>query len=139
MSQNKTIKNDSSVINFINNLKDDEKIKDANEICNIMKLSTGYDAQMWGTAIIGFGSYHYKYASGREGDAPLAGFSPRKNAFALYFTAEFDDRENLLTKLGKHKIGVACVYVKKLVDIDQNILKQMIKKSVENLQMLYPS
>jgi len=103
-----------------------------------MNKATGFEPKMWGTAIIGFGTYHYKYDSGREGDAPLVGFSPRKDALALYFSSEFKDRDELLNKFGKHKTGKACVYIKKLADIDQTILEVMIKNSVNHIQNLYP-
>ena len=93
---------------------------------------------MWGPTIIGYGKYHYKYASGHEGDAPLAAFSPRKDSLVLYFESEYEDRESLLSKLGKFKSSKACVYVKKLEDIDLQILTQMIKNSMEKTNRTYP-
>lgn len=94
---------------------------------------------MWGPTIIGFGSYHYKYASGREGDAPLAGFSPRKDSLALYFASKFPEREELLAKFGKHRSAVACIYVKKLEDIDLDVFRQLTKASIKEVRRLYPA
>ena len=94
---------------------------------------------MWGPAIIGFGSYHYKYESGHEGDAPLAGLSSRANAITLYLDSIFEDRDKLLDKLGKFKTSKACIYVKKLDDIDTDVLAEMIVKSVEHVKQTYPS
>ncbi|GFR37041.1 hypothetical protein PRECH8_03370 [Insulibacter thermoxylanivorax] len=94
---------------------------------------------MWGTSIIGFGSYHYVYPTGHEGDAPYVGFSPRKAKISLYLMLSEDDREQLLSKLGKHTTGKACVYINKLDDIDLEVLKQLIQRSVAYLQELYPN
>ncbi|MNY62117.1 hypothetical protein D3C86_1988840 [compost metagenome] len=104
-----------------------------------MQKQTGFDAKMWGPSIIGFGSYHYKYDSGHEGDAPLVGFSPRKDAFSFYAYLTDENKEELLPNFGKHKVAKACVYFKKLADIDPEILKKMISLSVKNLNTLYPS
>ncbi|RDC57532.1 DUF1801 domain-containing protein [Pedobacter chinensis] len=138
MALNKTIENNLSVADFLNGIVDENKKADCFELVKLMVDTTGYNAKMWGTAIIGFGSYHYKYESGRTGDAPLVGFSPRKDAIALYFSSQFKDREQLLSKFGKHKTGKACVYIKKLADIDQQILKEMIANSVSRINSLYP-
>ena len=101
-----------------------------------MKKASGFEPKMWGSAIIGFGSYHYKYESGREGDAPLVGFSPRKSEFALYI-ANFDGKEELLKKFGKHKTAKSCVYIKKLEDIDVEVLKKMTAGSIKHYQAKY--
>lgn len=93
---------------------------------------------MWGPSIIGFGSYHYKYASGHEGDAPLVGFSPRKSKISLYFTLDEQEREKLLENFGKHTKGKACVYINKLEDIDIGVLKKLILHSIEYIQKTYP-
>ncbi|RZK20345.1 MAG: DUF1801 domain-containing protein [Pedobacter sp.] len=138
MAKNKTTENNLSIVNFLNGVEEKTKRDDSFELCKIMNKATGFEPKMWGTAIIGFGTYHYKYDSGREGDAPLVGFSPRKDALALYFSSEFKDRDELLNKFGKHKTGKACVYIKKLADIDQTILEIMIKNSVNHIQNLYP-
>ncbi|WP_017496045.1 DUF1801 domain-containing protein [Flavobacterium sp. WG21] len=138
MAQNKTIETENSVADFINTVEDTTKKNDAFELVRLMQEQTGFEAKMWGPSIIGFGSYHYKYASGREGDAPLVAFSPRKAAISLYVYASPEKREELLSEFGKHKAEKGCIYVKKLSDIDLEILKKMISVSVEHLQELYP-
>lgn len=138
MAKNKTTETESSVTDFINTVEDNNKQKDAFELVKIMQKQTGFEAKMWGPSIIGFGSYHYKYASGHEGDAPLVAFSPRKAAISLYCYTTTENREELLEKLGKHKASKGCIYIKKLEDIDVDVLKKMISLSVENLNKLYP-
>jgi hypothetical protein len=138
MAQNKTTENDLSVPAFLNTVEDVIKRTDCFNLSDIIAEATGFKAKMWGNAIVGFGSYHYKYESGREGDAPLVGFSPRKDAIALYLSSQFKDREELLSKFGKHKTAKACVYVKKLNDIDVAVLKEMVSNSVERISSLYP-
>jgi len=105
----KTTENSNSVAAFIKKLRDPERQQDANAIIAIMQDQSGFEAKMWGPAIIGFGSYHYVYESGREGDAPLVAFSPRKTEFSLYLCSQFEKREELLKKLGKHKSAKGCV------------------------------
>ncbi|MBF4493267.1 DUF1801 domain-containing protein [Flavobacterium sp. JLP] len=139
MAKNKTTETESSVVDFINTVEDEIKRNDAFELIKIMQNTTGFEAKMWGPSIIGFGSYHYKYESGHEGDAPLAGFSPRKAAISLYVYLTPENREELLSKLGKHKSAKGCIYIKKLIDIDAEILKKMVLLSVQNLNKLYPS
>lgn len=139
MAKNKTTETTYSVTHFINTVEDEVKRNDAFELLKIMHEVTGFEPKMWGTAIIGFGSYHYKYASGHEGDAPLAGFSPRKDAISLYLYSSFENKDELLSKFGKHKTGKSCIYIKKMADIDLEILKQMISTSVNELKILYPS
>lgn len=138
MYELKTRPNDESVIAFIEKVESPKKREDAYRLLDIFTDTSGYDATMWGTSIIGFGSYHYKYDSGHEGDAPLVGFSPRKAKFSLYFATGDTKREELLCKLGKHKAGKACVYVNKLVDIDVSVLKELIRQSITFLQETYP-
>lgn len=137
-SKNKTVPTDVSVEAFINALPNEQKKQDSYTLINMMQEVTGYEPYMWGPTIIGFGNYHYKYDSGREGDAPLAGFSPRKAALSLYFESEFPGREEFLAKLGKHKAAVACVYVNKLADIDLVVLKKMTMASVKHTKKKYP-
>jgi hypothetical protein len=139
MAKNKTTQTETSVNDFINAVEDDTKRNDSFELITIMQKQTGFDAKMWGPGIIGFGSYHYKYASGHEGDAPLVGFSPRKDAFSFYACLTDENKQELLPNFGKHKVAKACVYFKKLADIDPEILKKMISLSVKNLNTLYPS
>ncbi|HRP55625.1 DUF1801 domain-containing protein [Agriterribacter sp.] len=133
----KTIETANGVSDFIDTIGDEQRKKDALAIIKIMREQSGFEAKMWGAAIIGFGSYHYKYESGHEGDAPLVAFSPRKNEFSLYLTSAFDGREDLLKQFGKYKTGKACIYVKKLEDINIGILKKMITGSVKFLKEKY--
>lgn len=139
MYKQKTKETDSSVIQFIECVENLKKRKDAYELLDIFTDTTGYEAKMWGPSIIGFGSYHYKYETGHEGDAPLVGFSPRKAKFSLYFATGDVKREDLLNSLGKHTSGKACVYINKLADIDVDVLKKLINQSITFLQETYPS
>jgi hypothetical protein len=139
MAKNKTTETTYNVTHFINTVEDEMKRNDAFELLKIIQEVTRFEPKMWGTAIIGFGSYHYKYASGHEGDAPLVGFSPRKDAISVYLYSSFENKDILLSKFGKYKAGKGCIYIKKLADIDLEILKQMISTSVNELQKLYPS
>jgi hypothetical protein len=136
MAKNKTTATQQSVEGFIATVDDETKRDDSHELVKIFKSVTGKDAKMWGPSIIGFGSYHYKYESGHEGDMCLTGFSPRKNAIALYIM-NFDGREELLKKLGKVKPSKGCVYIKKLADIDTGVLKKMIDTSVKYTKKKY--
>ena len=138
MAKNKTTETETIVIDFINAIADEKKRIDALELIKLMKEETGFDAKIWGAGIVGFGSYHYKYDSGHEGDAPLVGFSPRKDAISLYLSPSFDNKKELLSQFGKHKEGKGCIYIKKIADIDIEILKKMISQSVEDLTQLYP-
>ncbi|PGZ57854.1 hypothetical protein COE58_24195 [Bacillus cereus] len=139
MSEPKMKETENSVIEFIESMENEKKKADAYQLLEIFEEVTGYDAKMWGPSIIGFGSYHYKYASGREGDAPLVGFSPRKSKISLYLIYESEEREKILENFGKHTKSKACIYVNKLADIDINVLKDLIKHTVEIYQNLYPS
>lgn len=130
---------DSSVLEFIENVESAKKREDAYQLLDIFTEVTGYEAKMWGPSIIGFGTYHYKYASGHEGDAPLVGFSPRKAKISLYFATGDTDREELLMQFGKHEAAKACVYINKVADINVDILKALISQSVTFLQERYPS
>lgn len=134
----KTKETDNSVIEFIDNIDSLKKREDAFKLLDIFTETTGYPAKMWGPSIIGFGSYHYKYATGHEGDAPLAGFSPRKAKISLYFDAG-SEREELLKRFGKHTSAKACVYINKLDDIDVEVLKELIQQSVTRTQKMYPA
>jgi len=138
MYEQKTKETENSVIEFIDNVDHPKKREDAYKLLDIFAEVTGYPAKMWGPSIIGFGSYHYKYATGHEGDAPLAGFSPRKAKISLYFAPGDSRREELLPKLGKYTAGKACVYVNKLDDIDIEVLKRLIRQSVDFTKMAYP-
>jgi hypothetical protein len=138
MSKTKTFKTDVDVTEYVNSLTDEKKRTDSFKLIEIMSGVTGLKPYMWGPSIIGFGNYHYVYESGHEGDAPIAGFSPRKSAISLYFSPEFPGKEELLKQFGKHKPAVACIYIKKLDDINISILKKMINASVRHTQKLYP-
>lgn len=142
MAEQKTKPTSADVSEFINSFADTaQKRKDSFELLKLMEDFTGYEPKMWGPSIIGFGSYHYKYDSGREGDAPLVGFSPRKAAISLYVYSGYlgcSEQEDLLHDLGKFKMGKACVYVKKLSDIDQEVLKKLIKSTIDFLKEKYP-
>ena len=136
-AKNKTVENNLSVSAFLNAVEDDQKRKDAKALLKLFKDVTGLEPKMWGTSIIGFGSYHYVYESGREGDMPITGFSPRKQNMTLYIMGGFSDYESLLAKIGKHKTGKSCFYFKKLDDIDQEVLTKMIKKSIIHVKKNY--
>ncbi|MFZ2364343.1 MAG: DUF1801 domain-containing protein, partial [Trichococcus flocculiformis] len=119
----KTKPTEVSVEEFIEEIQQPQKKEDAYALLSLFAEVTGEEAKMWGPSIIGFGKYHYRYAAGHEGDAPLAAFSPRKTALTLYFMLPDERRKELLEKLGKHKTGKGCVYVNKLSDIDSAVLK----------------
>ena len=131
MAGNKTIPTEASVEDFINQVADEQKRADSWTLVNIMEEVTGEPPVMWGPSIIGFGQYHYQYASGREGDMSLTGFSPRKQKMSLYIMDGFDKWDEYLARLGKHKTGKSCLYIKRLEDVDIDVLKDMISKSVE--------
>ena len=130
--KNKTTQTDASVHEFLNSLTDERKRRDSFTIVEIMKDQSGLEPRMWGPSIVGFGSCHYQYESGHEGDAPLIGFSPRKNAVTLYLSQNFEGREELLKKFGKHKTSLACIYLKTIEDIDIGILKEMVSRSLKH-------
>ena len=138
MAKLKTIPQDSSVEAFLDQVADPDKRSDSYDLLEIMKTVTGEQPVMWGSSIVGFGSYHYRYASGREGDWMLTGFSPRKQQMSLYIMSGFDQFEELLNALGKYKTGKSCLYIKSVSDIDVEVLKQLIKASVEYLKARYP-
>ena len=139
MVKNKTTENDNSVGAYIAAIADEKRRKDCSDIVDLLKKQSGFQPKMWGTSIVGVGTCHYKYESGREGDMPLAAFSSRANAIVFYLSLNPDEREEILKKLGKHKTGKGCIYIQKLADIDTKVLGEMIKRSVERSQMKYPS
>lgn len=138
MAENKTTETAGSVSAYLQAIKDESKRSDCTAIIDLVTKHTGIQPKMWGTAIVGFGSYHYKYESGREGDAPLAGLSARANAITLYLGSSFDKRDELLAKFGKHKTGKACIYIQKLSDVDTGVLIIMFKNSIAGAKKLYP-
>lgn len=130
-AKNKTQITEVSVVDFINSFVDKEqKRQDSLRLIELMRKWSGFEPRMWGPTIIGFGSYHYKYASGHEGDAPLIGFSPRKAEFSLYVTVPGHENEELLDKLGKFKMSKACIYFKKLDDINIDVLEKLSKEAI---------
>ena len=130
MAQNKTVPTKSSVTGFIESIPDATRRADAKLLARLMKDVAGEDAKMWGPAIIGFGSYHYRYESGREGDMPLISFSPRKATTVLYNAMQGSEAQALLARLGKHTTGKGCLYIKKLADVDREVLKAMMAASL---------
>ncbi|WP_078544899.1 DUF1801 domain-containing protein [Litchfieldia alkalitelluris] len=138
MYELKTKENEASVIEFIEKVDSVKKREDAYKLLDIFTETTGFPAKMWGDSIIGFGSYHYKYASGHEGDAALVGFSPRKAKISLYFATGDTKREELLKDFGKHTTGKACVYINKIDDINVDVLKALINQSIHFLRETYP-
>jgi hypothetical protein len=132
----KTKVNDASVTKFLNGVADEQKRNDCFEILKMMKQVTTDEPKMWGSSIVGFGSYHYKGKSGREGDWMLTGFSPRKQNLTLYLTGGFDTHAALLKKLGKFTTSVGCLYIKKLDDVDKKVLKELVQASVKRMKQL---
>ena len=139
MADNKTKPTKSSVNGFINTLTDQTRRADAKTLVKLLQNATGEKPTMWGPAIIGFGSCHYTYDSGREGDMPLVGFSPRKAATVLYINTSFSGAKMLLNKLGKHSAHGVCLNIKKLADVDLNVLAALAEKSVAAMRKKYLS
>ena len=137
MAELKTKANKASVDKFLKGIQDEQKREDCFKIVDIMKKAAKAEPQMWGTSIVGFGSYHYKYASGREGDWFLVGFSPRKQNLTLYIMSGFDEYNSLLKKLGKHATGKSCLYIKRLEDVDVKVLKELVTRSVKHMQKMH--
>lgn len=133
MAQLKTQKNDASVEAFLNGVSEEKKREDSFAILELMRDVTGEEPTMWGTSIVGFGGYHYKYASGREGEWFLAGFSPRKKNLTLYIMSGFDDYDSLLADLGKYKTGKSCLYINKLEDVDLPTLRELVRQSAAHV------
>ncbi len=134
MAKNKTTVTEIDVFDFINSYVENEQKKlDSLELIKLMSKWTGFEPKMWGPTIIGFGRYHYKYVSGHEGDAPMLGFSPRKAQFSFYIYSKTEKSDELLKAFGKFKMGKACIYVKKLADIDISILEKICKETIAYL------
>lgn len=129
MAELKTKPNNESVSNFLNSIEEPQKRQDAFEILKMMEQITQSPPKMWGTSIVGFGDYHYKYESGREGDWFITGFSPRKQNLTLYIMSGFDRYDELMSKLGKYKTGKSCLYIKKLSDVDAKVLRDLVEAS----------
>jgi hypothetical protein len=138
MAELKTKPEKRDPLDFINSVDDGQKRKDSLEILKMMKEITGKPPVMWGPSMIGFDQYHYKYKSGHEGDAFVTGFSPRKTSLVLYVLAGFERKDELLQKLGKYKNGKSCLYVKRLSDIDKDVLRELIIESVKYMKKRWP-
>jgi|ERR1700752_4419599 len=134
MAEAKTKPTNESVKDFLNRIPEADRREDCFAIAKIMEEITGDKPKMWGPSIVGFGTYHYKYASGREGDWPVTGFSPRKKDLTLYIMMGFAKHDEMMKKLGKHSVGKSCLYIKRLSDIDVPTLKKLIKTSVQELK-----
>lgn len=129
---NKTVPTNSNVVDFLATLEDEAQRRESEELIVMMQDVSGYPPVMWGPSIIGFGTQHYKYESGREGDMPIIGFSPRKGKFAFYLTYEIERYKDQLEKVGNYQNGKACIYFKRLSDLDKSELKELIRQTYEN-------
>jgi len=138
MANNKTAVTATPVEDFIDGVSDRRKRQDSMDMIALMRDVTGHEPKMWGSSLVGFGSYHYRYESGREGDFFLTGFSPRKSAFTIYIMPGFERYGALMKKLGPHRTGKSCLYVKNLDAIDRDLLKEIIRDSVARMHEKYP-
>jgi hypothetical protein len=138
MTELKTKRNDASVEAFLNTVENQQKRQDSFVLLELMKEVTGEQPEMWGESIVGFGSYHYTYASGRAADWMLSGFSPRKQNLTLYIMAGFEHYDDLLKRLGKHSTGSSCLYIKKLNDVDLDVLRELVAQSVAHMKATNP-
>ncbi len=134
MAENKTQRNDGDVLAYLESVSNKRRREDSLVVKEMMEEVTGESAEMWGTSIVGFGSYHYRYASGREGDFMLTGFAPRKQALTLYIMGGHERYDELMAKLGKHRTGSSCVYINKLADVDLAVLRELIAESVDYMR-----
>ena len=135
--ERKTQENDASVEAFLNGIAHDGRREDCKTVNDIMRRLTGWEPKMWGDSMVGFGRYHYKYASGREGDWPITGLSPGKRNLSLYIMPGFDNYGEMLSRLGKHRTGKSCLYVNRLRDVDLNVLEEIIRQSVADMRRRY--
>lgn len=138
MSKPKTKPTEVSAESHIAAIANEEQRNDARTLVALMRRVTGQEPRMWGPSIVGFGSYHYKYASGHEGDSALAGFAVRGRELVVYTAATFEGRDDLLAKLGKHRVGKVCVYVRRLADVDLSVLETLVARSIAETRRLYP-
>ena len=134
MAENKTQRNDGDVMAYLESVENKRRREDSLVLLKMMEEATGEPAEMWGTSIVGFGSYHYRYESGREGDMMLTGFAPRKASLSLYIMGGHERYEALMARLGKHRTGSSCVYINKLADVDLDVLRELIVESVEYMR-----
>jgi hypothetical protein len=137
MADNKTRPTRASVTAFMAAIEDRKMRADAKQVAAMMRRATGKRARMWGPSIVGYGSYHYRYASGREGDSMITGFSPRRQALTIYIMPGFDRFQGLMSKLGKYTTGKSCLYIKRLADVDETVLERLIDESVKYMRAHY--
>ena len=137
MSEPKTVQNDGNVDEFLDAVANPRRREDARRVLELMREVTGEPPKMWGSSIVGFGSYHYRYASGREGDWMITGFSPRKQNLTIYIMPGFSEFADLLGRLGKHKTSKSCLYLNKLDDVDMEVLAELVRESVEVMKARY--
>lgn len=137
MAELKTKQNEENVLDFLHSVENEQRREDCNALLKLFTEVTNEPPKMWGQSIVGFGSYHYKYDSGREGDWFLTGFSPRKQNLTIYITAGFENYDEIMNELGKYKTGSSCLYIKRLSDIDTDKLKTLIEKSVSYMKKRY--
>ena len=137
MADNKTTKTGASVTEFLRSIENPQMRADAKKVASIMRRVTGKRAKMWGSSIVGYGTYHYKYASGREGDFMVTGYSPRKKALTVYVMPGFSKFAPLMKKLGKYKTGKSCLYIKRLSEVNEDVLEQLIDQSVQLMRKTY--
>ena len=138
MTELKTQENDASVDDYLNSVEDEKKRDASFKVKALMEDVTGEEARMWGDSIVGFGHYKYKYASGREGEWMITGFAPRKRNLTLYIMSGFEEYDDLLDKLGKHSTGKSCLYITRLEDIDMEVLRELVDKSVQHMKETNP-
>lgn len=138
MSENKTKETSESVEDFLRQVEHPRRREDALTLNDIFKEVTGWQPRMWGPTMVGFGSYHYIYKTGREGDSLATGFSPRKQNLSIYIMPGYTDFSDILADLGKHKIGKSCLYINKLADVDTDVLKRLIDAGLKDLDSIWP-
>ena len=138
MSEPKTKLNDASVVKFLASVENEQQRKDSFEILELMKAATGTEPMMWGDSIIGFGSYHFKYASGKEGDWMRIGFSPRKGKTSLYLMCGVEHEKEILDRIGKYKSGKSCFYIRRLSDVKKDVLLELIESALNKMDEQYP-
>ena len=138
MTQNKTVQTGASVDDFIASIEHPTRRQDARALVDLFSKTTEFSPKMWGDSIVGFGQYHYRYASGREGDFLATGFSPRKSNLSIYIMPGYGDFSEILNDLGKHKLGKSCLYVNKLADIDLDVLHKLIVAGIARLDEIWP-
>jgi hypothetical protein len=136
MAELKTKKTEASVDDFISSVEDPEQREDARALLRLMQNATGEKPKMWGTSIVGFGEFHYRYASGHEGDTCISGFSPRSKKLTIYLIAGFKNMKPMMKRLGKHSTGVGCLYVRRLADVDTSVLESMVRQGVKDIGAL---